>query len=296
MTDCFRYFDAHCDSLTAVPPLHVELDKERFTERGQVFAVCQGSNKQDPMSLIRRCSAVLPRHKLCGTPQEMDRARSEGRPVLLLSIEGAEVLGCEKDNLDEACALGARIINLTWNIYNGLCGTAVEQTRRGLTERGREFALAALAHRMILDISHASDSSAEELIELSGGAVAATHSNSRALCPNARNLPDSLFRRLCDAGGICGINLYAPFLAESGTPTVSDAADHIERFVWLAGGAEKHVALGCDFDGCDALPAGIASSRDIYRLRDELCRRDWQESSINSLFYDNLYNFLHNAL
>ena len=76
----------------------------------------------------------------------------------------------------------------------------------------------------------------------------------------ARSLFDLQFSEIVRRGGLCGINLYSAFLREDGTRgTLSDVLRHIEHF--MEQGGESCLALGCDFDGCDSLPAEIATAR-----------------------------------
>ena len=161
-------FDAHCDTLVYGDRLHqVRLDQERFSARGQLFAVCAEGEMQRDLTYVTRYArrlTAMPNVVLCRDGDEIGRACRRGQTAAVLSIEGAECVGCEIGLLRQAHALGARAVGLTHNRFNGLTGTCAEETDMGLTERGRAFAEAAVELDMILDISHMSDAGAGQLM------------------------------------------------------------------------------------------------------------------------------------
>lgn len=294
------FLDAHCDTLTTGEHYNqVHLTEEQLARRGQVFAVCADGIMQPDDSFFQQAVSKLkamPGTALCRTADEMEQAFRHKQVAAILSIEGADVVGCDEKRLQRAYETGVRIIGLTHNRYNGLAGTNVEEPELGLTESGRSFAARAAELGMILDISHLSDRSAEELLAAYHGRVIASHSNARTLCGHPRNLTDDLFRQLLDAGGICGINLYTRFLTGSTHAKVEDVIRHIEYFRAMDDRAEFALALGCDFDGCAYLPDEIQTSPAIYVLAEALLRRNYPEEMVNRLFFENLYHFLQRTL
>ncbi len=243
---------------------------------------------------MEKCAGRLSRldgARLCRTAEEFRAAENAGLCAAVLGIEGAEVLDCDPRRLLPAAELGVKIVGPTWNIYNGLCGTAAEQTQKGLTPAGREFCAEAVRLGMKLDASHASEAAVRDMLELFPGNVFASHSNAYALCSHPRNISDGLFRAIAASGGVTGINLYTPFLGEK-TADVSLAAEHIVHFSALSGDAGKHIALGCDFDGCGSFPAGINGSEDVGLIAEELSLRGFDRQGIIDIFHDNLFGFI----
>ena len=187
-----------------------------------------------------------------------------------------------------------RLVTLTWNYRSRFgCPSAIDQNE-GLTDGGRQLVRALDARRMLIDVSHLSDRGFWDVCGLTDRPFVATHSDSRALCRNSRNLTDEQFAEIAQRGGLVGINLYTPFLVRQSDSVLDDAIDHIERFIGMYG--EKIVALGCDFDGCDQLPVGIEGLGDMYRLADRMLALGYREETVRGLFYDNAFAFVQKML
>ena len=75
----------------------------------------------------------------CRTAEEADAAFRAGKRAAFLSVEGAELLDCDVERLEEAYRLGVRAVNITWNHANILSGSNAEEKERGLSGQGREF-------------------------------------------------------------------------------------------------------------------------------------------------------------
>ena len=190
-----------------------------------------------------------------------------------------------------AYALGVRVVHITWNFDNGLCGS-VMGSGAGLSEKGRCFVKKAQELGVLLDMSHISQQGFWEVLETSRKPVIAGHSNTRALCPVPRNLSDEQFIALKNQGGGAGINLYPEFL---GLGRDIDAVfAHIEHFMALGG--EKAVFLGCDLDGIDEMPKGIHGVEDLGKIYEVLLRHNYPESLVRDVFINNIMNIMERVL
>ena len=189
---------------------------------------------------------------------------------------------------------GVRLITLTWNYRSRYgCSSAVDQNE-GLTELGKQLVRDCGEKGIIVDVSHLSDRGFRDVCEATDRPFVATHSDSRVLCRNSRNLTDEQFAEIANRRGLVGVNLYTPFLVRQSDSVIDDAIDHIERFIGMYG--EKVVALGCDFDGCDTLPIGIDGLADMYRLADRMLTLGYKQETVDGLFYDNAFNFMQKML
>ena len=280
------YFDAHCDALHYCMEHGEELhshsgqcDLRRlsgYRPWGQIFALYQDTDRCTPSELPRRVAAQLDIYF------QARAAYGEWMEHCCLSIEGAELIGCDPSRLEEARGWGVRCVNLTWNHSNDLAGAV--GTDGGLTDLGRVFVREAERLGIFLDVSHLSDRAFWELADMAEKPILATHSNSRAVCPARRNLTDDMFRVIRDSGGVTGLNLYSPFVAEH--PAPEDIVPHLEHF--LALGGERTLCLGCDFDGSDGQSSGLRGVEDIGELYDLLAQRGFGENLLDDVFYNNL--------
>jgi len=199
----------------------------------------------------------------------------------ILTIEGPAGFGFEPALLEDLYKIGFRITTLGWNEQNELCGS--HKTGGGLTELGKEYVFEAQRLGMLIDVSHISDEGFWDIMNITNAPVIATHSNSRAVHNVSRNLTDDMFKAICRTGGVVGLNLYTDFIGENAT--LDTACDHILH--WLELGGEKHIALGGDMDGCDALPAGFAGVQDYPKLADCLLARGINEQTVLDIFWNN---------
>jgi membrane dipeptidase len=89
--------------------------------------------------------------------------------------------------------------------------------------------------------------------------------------------------------------LRARWLAGNPRPdaTVAQVADHVEHARAVAG--VDHIGLGGDFDGTDAMPAGLADVSGYPRLLEELADRGWSQSDLEKLTGRNVLRVLHEA-
>jgi microsomal dipeptidase-like Zn-dependent dipeptidase len=147
-------------------------------------------------------------------------------------------------------------ISLTWNGKNRFGGgTGSDQ---GLTDDGKMLLDWMSAHHIAVDLSHASDALAEEILNHSEQnglnlKILASHSNFRAICPHPRNLPDWLAQEIIRRQGLIGLNLFAPFVHKT-DPEALFA--HIEYALSL--GAQDTLSFGADFFDTEDFSALLA--------------------------------------
>ena len=297
-------FDCHCDTAVRVwltgrslreNSLHLDLMRlKKFSPAAQVFAVCT-ETLEDPQgkaaAVIRYFKEQIEMNsdivKLCLNSHDIVSTMAGGKIAALLSVEGAEQI----DDIEMAYALGVRVVHITWNFDNGLCGS-VMGSGAGLSEKGRCFVKKAQELGVLLDTSHISQQGFWEVLEISRKPVIAGHSNTRALCPVPRNLSDEQFIALKNQGGGAGINLYPEFL---GLDRDIDAVfAHVEHFMALGG--EKAVFLGCDLDGIDEMPKGIHGVEDLGKIYEVLLRHNYPESLARDIFFNNIMNIMEKVL
>lgn len=212
------------------------------------------------------------------------KAEKEGKILAILSVENGDFFTDDfTHNTRIADFLEAnhiKFLSLCYNNGSSLCGGAL--TDGDITLTGKKTCDLLASRSVIMDLSHLNNKSASGVLSLGVKAVA-THSNCFLLCNHPRNLTDENITRLCESGGLIGINLYSPFLRKGGKATLTDVKAHIDRIISLGG--QNSITLGADFDGCDELPYGINSLSDISELYS-------LSEGLDEIFYNNLKKYL----
>ena len=221
-----------------------------------------------------------------------DYCKYNGKNRAFLSVEGLDAVK-DTNMLDVLYDEGVRMATLTWNYSNQLAGGVLDE-KQGLSSLGKKAIRKMNELGMILDVSHLNDRSFWNVIEENAKTVIASHSNSRKICNNKRNLTDEQFLAIRNKGGVVGINLYPLFLSGSNNAKISDIIKHIEHFLSLGG--ENNISMGCDFDGVDFLPEGITGIDDIYKLFDAMIRLGYNDNIINKLSCTNIERNLQENL
>ena len=298
-------FDAHCDTISACTlegrslrknSGHLDLERlRRFSKAAQVFALYADGAGFPAGTLLRQCEAMrdvflseAARNRdiltFCPQGRGVKAANEDGKIGALLSIEGGELLNCDPANLELAAGWGVRSINITWNHANALSGSHMERPEQGLTDRGREWLRESQRLGLLVDVSHLSDRGFWDVMDMTDRPVIASHSNSRAVCGHSRNLTDDMFRAICQTGGVAGINFWLHFVG--GAFSMEDILRHVDHFMELGGA--KHLALGGDLDGCDALAGGMKGLEDLPMLWNALSAHGYDNATLEDIFYNNL--------
>ena len=202
-------------------------------------------------SFQRQMARFAPCAAPCRTAGDIRDAWDQGKTALILTVENGAALAGDLARAEELAAEGVRMLTLTWNGENGL-GSG-RQTDHGLTPFGRAAVPALEEAGILVDVSHLNDQGFRDVLELARRPFAASHSNSRTVCPHPRNLTDWQARELAARDCLIGLNYYSPFLRADGQPAgLDDLCCHAEHLLTL--GAEDCLALGSDFDGADLPP------------------------------------------
>ena len=314
----FPVFDLHCDTgyallgknfvpdkVLAKNSLHIDLDRAgTLPGYCQCFACFTTPLEKLPAGLTimdlfeRELNTIVhevnrnsDRIRQVFCPEDIEENLKNGLMSAILTIEGPAGFGFDPSLLEMLYTVGFRISTLGWNERNELIGS--HSTGGGLTDRGREYVRECQRLGILVDVSHCSDEAFWNILDMTDAPVIASHSNSRAVCPESRNLTDDMFRGICSTGGVAGLNVYSEFLGPDAT--LDTACDHILH--WLELDPEgKHIALGGDLDGCEALPAGFDGVQGYPRLADRLLERGVGETIVENIFWNNAMGVLKHAV
>ena len=152
---------------------------------------------------------------LATTADGVREAHKQGKIAALIGIEGGHMIASDLGVLRKYASLGARYMTLT---HSGNCEWADSSTDKaahnGLTKFGKTVVGEMNLLGMIVDVSHVSDKTFADVLEVSKAPVFASHSNCRAICDAPRNMSDDMIKRLAAEGGVIQINYHVGFLSQ----------------------------------------------------------------------------------
>lgn len=148
------------------------------------------------------------------TPADLDRIHKQGKIAAVLDLEGGFDLDGDLGVLRSLHRLGLRSAQLpahNWaNHFADSCCSA-QKHAGGLNEHGRAVVREMNRLGMLINISHAADTTVEQVLETSSSPVVATHHGMRALNDIPRNMPDALMKKLAAKGGVIGFHIGNEF-------------------------------------------------------------------------------------
>jgi membrane dipeptidase len=312
------------------------------TEAGYAKAQARADALLDAMDEVFRLHPEQCERAL--SPADARRLHGTGRRAIFLGMENGYPLGLDLERLEGYHRRGIRYLTLCHATDNDLCAssttvTGASMVSRGATDTGLSEFGARVVERMnrlgiMVDISHVSERTVEDVLAVSKAPVIASHSGARAVGDHPRNLTDDQLRAIAAKGGTVQVLFvpgflkpeafdpkgdqvaeelwtrrgahyathaigedpavdarfeaeYQALLAAYPPPrvTVSDAADHIDHVVRIAG--IDHVGIGSDFDGGARLADCLDASR-LPNLTAELLARGYTAAQLRKIWGGNL--------
>ena len=214
--------------------------------------------------------------------------KETGRKSIMLGIENGIALEGDLKNLEHFADRGIVYMTLCHNGDNDICDSAKgSNTHNGVSDFGKKVIRKMNKLGIMVDLSHASEKSFYDALEISKLPIVCSHSSCRALCDHPRNLTDDQMRALAKKGGVMQITLYSGFLRSDGEATMEDAIAHLGHAIEVMG--IDHVGIGTDFDG-DGGIRGLANSSELLNLTRQLMSRGYSDDDIHKIWGG---NFLH---
>jgi membrane dipeptidase len=144
---------------------------------------------------------------------DVTRIRAMGKMAAVLDIEGSYDLDGDLGILRDLYRMGLRAAQISahnWNqnYADSCCSTA---KWNGLTAHGHEVIREMNRLGMMINVSHSSDDTISQVIDLSETPVIATHHGLRSVNNIPRNMPDALLKKLAAKGGIIGFQIGSEF-------------------------------------------------------------------------------------
>jgi membrane dipeptidase len=170
----------------------------------------------DLIDVSYRMIEKYPRDLMLATSTaDIKRAKKEGKVGVLMGIEGGHAIENSLPALREFYRLGVRYMTLTHNNTNEWADACCDTARHGgLSEFGKEVVAEMNRLGMLVDVSHVSDETMSDVLDVSKAPVIASHSSARVFSNHKRNVPDELLKRIAQNGGVVMVNFYPAFLDE----------------------------------------------------------------------------------
>lgn len=158
--------------------------------------------------------------------------KKQNKLAIYIGLENAYPIGTDIMRIQEFYDLGVRYITLTHNFNNEVCDSSTDEEgpeHEGLSEFGREVIMEMNRLGMMIDVSHISDKSFFDVIELTKAPVIASHSNVRALRDVSRNLSDEMLLALKENGGVIQVSMLTWFVKDIPQKPEREAARRLLR-------------------------------------------------------------------
>ncbi|MEL7143628.1 MAG: dipeptidase [Cyanobacteria bacterium J06643_4] len=216
--------------------------------------------------------------------RENNRQLSAG----LLGLEGAHALEGNLDNVDRLFDAGFRMIGLAHFFDNEVGSSAHGLKQERLTPFGREVLKRSESLNMMIDLSHASVQTIDDVLAIARRPVMVSHTGVRGTCDNGRNLSDQQLQQIAQTGGLVAIGFWS-------TAVCGESVDDIVRAIAYTTDqiGIDHVALGSDFDGAVQLPFDVAN---IGQVTKGLLEAGFTQEDIQKIMGLNAVRFLEKML
>ncbi len=226
--------------LSGEPPAPYRTNIERMKKGGltaeffslyvKPWYVEHGGSARRTLDMIDSVYRAVERHPrdlmIATSVADIRRAKRTGKIAALMGIEGGHAIEDSLPTLREFYRLGVRYMTLTWNNTNNWAdANRPPKKHNGLSDFGKEVVREMNRLGMLVDISHVSDDTMNDVLDVSTAPVIASHSSARALSNVPRNIPDDVLKRIAKNGGVVQVNFYSVFVDEKTVAPQSAARD-----------------------------------------------------------------------
>ncbi|MGB3738285.1 MAG: dipeptidase [Pontixanthobacter sp.] len=267
------------------------------------------------------------------TADDVEAAIANGRIASLMGMEGGDAIGSSLAVLRQTYDLGARYMTLTHSKNTPWADSATDEPEHdGLTDFGRDVIREMNRIGMLVDLSHVSEATMHDVLDVAKAPVIFSHSGARAVNGHARNVPDSVLQKLTANGGVVMVVGLPAFLNEDARQwgarrdaeaarlaslwrgqgaeaerrleawtaanpmplaTIADMADHIDHVRKMAG--VEAIGIGGDYDGMPTGPVGMEDVAGYPALFTELARRGYTQSELEAISFGNMMRAMRSA-
>ncbi len=281
--------------------------------------------------------ALVRRHpdrmEIARSADDVERIAASGRVASMIGVEGGHSIGGSLGALRILARLGAGYLTLTHNDDTPWADSATgDHPHGGLTTFGEEVVRELNRCGVLVDLSHVSDDTMRQAVDVSTAPVIFSHSSARALCDVPRDVPDDVLELVGRTGGVAMVTFVPSFVAAEGAAasaavwdeavrvraehpgdrvavneameawfkahpdpaaTIGDVADHIDHVRDVAG--IENIGVGSDFDGANSMPQGLEDVSRYPALFAELATRGYGDEDLVKIAGRNVLRVMRDA-
>lgn len=166
-------------------------------------------------TIHRTIAKYSTRATIATEPDDVYKIKADGKRAVYIGLENGFPIGEDISQLKVFYDLGARYVTLCHTRNNQICDSSTDPDgpkHNGLSELGKQVVSEMNKLGMMIDVSHISDKSFYDVIELSKVPVIASHSCARAICDNPRNLNDSMLHAIAKNGGVVQMCILSDYV------------------------------------------------------------------------------------
>ena len=198
------------------------------------------------------------------TPEDAYQLKNKNKKALYIGLENGYPLGKSLSRVQHFYDRGVRYITLCHTSNNQICDSSTDTTKyNGLSEFGAGVVREMNDLGIMVDVSHISDASFYDVLDVTNTPVIASHSNARAVCDHPRNMTDKMLKALADNGGVIQVCVLSDYVKKTPVNPARDSA---------------YKALRKKYNGF----------RDMTKEQERNARKEWRR--INREYPQNLAN------
>lgn len=286
----------------------------------------------EQIAFVKKMVAHYPdTFSLCRTSEDIDKAIADGKIASMIGMEGGHSIENSINVLRQLYEEGARYMTLTHSATLEWADACTDDGKNGgLSKFGEEVVREMNRLGMLVDISHVSDDTMRDAMQISKAPIIYSHSSARALADHVRNVPDDVLPLVKKNGGVIMVNFYSGFVVpaaiergkirdglrdewekelskdevdakvtewEKARPmprgTIHDVVDHIEHLIKKTG--IEHVGIGSDFDGIGTVPKQLEDVSTYPLITQEMLNRGYSAEDIHKVMGQNVLRVIRQA-
>jgi membrane dipeptidase len=222
-----RFFSKSYDIAKRNPDGHVDIPRMREGGMNAIFfSIWIDGRIMGPPAVQKALDQIDAVHEnvrknsrdlvLCRTAGEVQEAHKQGKIAALIGVEGGHMIGNDIRVLRMFGDLGVRYMTLS-HFYNDewADSSTDKPAHNGLTDFGKDIVREMNRQGIMVDISHVSDKTFYDALEVSKAPLIASHSSCRALCNHVRDMSDDMIKALAAKGGVIQINYERSFIDQA---------------------------------------------------------------------------------